>query len=362
MGVNGVDPLGLASKNDVLESVDAASAQLNTFRNAPSESAQQEYIILLSEAGKVVSEFEEDHQSFFSYYSSADAAAVASYHELPSRIPGFSISNGQINSISAIDNAICNSAYGVLDNIDDQIFVTATIRTGSKTILVGAAIIYTGGAAYALVPVTTTAVGGGYLVYNLGSNISSRVSSGESGLSATGGAVLDLTGIGGVYRGITDTDLTSGIKLNLDSEKRGDELGSGIGSITLLYGAPQIFKAGNESQFITSSRNVFTNGLNRARNGGKTFTQYKKEYWINHEKPTYGTIRLSNGKVFKVYEELHHAYIPQRANWAPNWLKNNRLNLKPLNSIRHGMRDPYRFKFFPKEIKDALNNGDTLGF
>jgi hypothetical protein len=63
-----------------------------------------------------------------------------------------------------------------------------------------------------------------------------------------------------------------------------------------------------------------------------------------------------------VYEELHHAYIPQRASWAPNWLKNNSLNLKPLNSIQHGIRDPYRFQFFPAEIKNAIRSGNTFGY
>ena len=96
--------------------------------------------------------------------------------------------------------------------------------------------------------------------------------------------------------------------------------------------------------------------------GGKTFSQYKSSYWATRAKPTYEPIRMSNGKVFKVHTELHHRFIPQRAKWAPNWLKNNRLNLQPLNTIQHGLNDPYRFRFFPKEIKNAIKNGNTFGY
>lgn len=95
---------------------------------------------------------------------------------------------------------------------------------------------------------------------------------------------------------------------------------------------------------------------------GKTFSQYKTSYWATRTKTTYQPIRMSDGKVFNVYTELHHRFIPQRAKWAPNWLKNNRLNLQPLNTIQHGISDPYRFQFFPKEIKQAINNGNTFGY
>ncbi|WP_286444081.1 MULTISPECIES: hypothetical protein [unclassified Myroides] len=95
---------------------------------------------------------------------------------------------------------------------------------------------------------------------------------------------------------------------------------------------------------------------------GKTFSQYKAAYWATRTKPIYQPIRMSNGNVFKVYEELHHRFIPQRATWAPNWLKNNRLNLQPLNSIQHSIHDSYRFRFLPKEIKQEIKNGNTFGY
>jgi len=71
---------------------------------------------------------------------------------------------------------------------------------------------------------------------------------------------------------------------------------------------------------------------------------------------------MSNGKVFKVHQELHHRFIPQRAKWAPNWLKNNRFNLQELNTIQHGLSDPYRYRFFPREIKKMIENGNTFGY
>lgn len=110
--------------------------------------------------------------------------------------------------------------------------------------------------------------------------------------------------------------------------------------------------------FVASLKGAKTAFLNL----GKTFSQYRTGYWANRVKPTYQPIRLQNGKVFNVYQELHHRFIPQRAKWAPNWLKNNRFNLQELNTIQHGLRDPYRFRFFPKEIKDAINNGHTFGY
>ena len=105
-------------------------------------------------------------------------------------------------------------------------------------------------------------------------------------------------------------------------------------------------------------------GYRAVTRGGRTFSQYKKLYWASKSrvKPIYQPIRLSNGKVFKVYTEFHHRYIPQRWKWAPNWLKNNRFNLQPLNTIQHGIRDPYRFRFFPTEIKNAIRNGQTFGY
>lgn len=95
--------------------------------------------------------------------------------------------------------------------------------------------------------------------------------------------------------------------------------------------------------------------------GGQSFDQYKNVYWSIREKPLLRPIvNPSTGQVYKVYMELHHKYIPQRAAWAPNWLKNNSWNLKPLNSIEHGLEDAYRFQFFPKWVKEGVRNG-TIG-
>ncbi len=88
--------------------------------------------------------------------------------------------------------------------------------------------------------------------------------------------------------------------------------------------------------------------------GGKTFSQYRKSYWLGRTKPILDPIiDPKTGNVWKQYTELHHRFIPQRANWAPNWLKNDRINLTPLSSLRHSQVDPYRARFAPKWIKET---------
>ncbi len=90
--------------------------------------------------------------------------------------------------------------------------------------------------------------------------------------------------------------------------------------------------------------------------GGKTFSQYKTSYWSGRAKSTLDPIINPNtGQVWKQYTELHHRFIPQRANWAPNWLKNNRFNLTPASSLRHSQMDPYRARFAPNWIKEMYN-------
>src|SRR5690606_30247445 len=64
--------------------------------------------------------------------------------------------------------------------------------------------------------------------------------------------------------------------------------------------------------------------INKLLFGGKTFTQFKKVFWANKTKPILDPIIDPNsGQVWKQYMELHHRFISQRWNWAPNWLKNN---------------------------------------
>jgi len=91
-----------------------------------------------------------------------------------------------------------------------------------------------------------------------------------------------------------------------------------------------------------------------ATKGGRTFSQLKSAYWAAKAKPTLQPlINPKTGQVWKQYTELHHRFIPQRAKWAPNWLKNNSLNLKQMSSLEHAIVDPYRARFAPKWVKDA---------
>ena len=95
----------------------------------------------------------------------------------------------------------------------------------------------------------------------------------------------------------------------------------------------------------TATNSVIKGGIglvSKIRTGGKTFSQFKRAYWAGRNKPTLNPIIDPNtGKVWKQYMELHHMYIPQRAKWAPNWLKNNYINLRPVSSLRHSQIDPY---------------------
>ncbi|MBG6131242.1 hypothetical protein IWQ47_002890 [Aquimarina sp. EL_43] len=97
-------------------------------------------------------------------------------------------------------------------------------------------------------------------------------------------------------------------------------------------------------------------GSSKFLRGGKTFAQFKSSYWAGRIKPKLDPIiNPKTGQVWKQYTELHHRFIPQRAKWAPDWLKNNRLNLTPASSLRHAQMDPYRARFAPKWIKEMYN-------
>ncbi|WP_103072488.1 hypothetical protein [Aquimarina sediminis] len=102
---------------------------------------------------------------------------------------------------------------------------------------------------------------------------------------------------------------------------------------------------------------IITSGIGRGiTQGGKTFVQYRAAYWSTRTKPKLEPlINTKTGQVWKQYIELHHRFIPQRWKWAPKWLKNNRLNLQPLNSLEHALKDPYRARFAPKWVKKMFN-------
>lgn len=89
--------------------------------------------------------------------------------------------------------------------------------------------------------------------------------------------------------------------------------------------------------------------------GGKSFAAYKAAYWSTRSKPLLeAVVNPETGQVWKQFTELHHRFIPQRWKWAPNWLKNNSLNLKPLSSLEHAKLDPYRARFAPQWVKEQF--------
>jgi RHS repeat-associated protein len=128
------------------------------------------------------------------------------------------------------------------------------------------------------------------------------------------------------------------------------------------FEAVLLVTTGGAGNAITGAARGLGTGIRFLRFGGPTFSKYRAAYWATRVKPVYQPIRLTSGKVFKITTELHHRFIPNRWKWAPNWLKNNRFNLQPLNTIQHGLKDPYRFNFFPQEIKNAIWSGKISGY
>ena len=111
------------------------------------------------------------------------------------------------------------------------------------------------------------------------------------------------------------------------------------------------------TKFLTGTLATAGGILKNLWNGGKTFGQYKKAYWATRTKPPVTILRdpAGIGKPFPQYTELAHKYIPQRADWAPPWLKNNRINVRPMSSLKHAQTDPYRARFVPKWAKKKFN-------
>ncbi len=119
------------------------------------------------------------------------------------------------------------------------------------------------------------------------------------------------------------------------------------------YGVEKIGEVVVLSKGVSAITNTVKNSS--VLRGGKTFKEFKKDYWSTRTKPTLDPIiNPTTGQVWKQYTELHHVFIPQRWRW-PNWITNNRLNLKPVSSLKHAQMDPFRARFAPKWIKEAYN-------
>ncbi|PWL39603.1 hypothetical protein DKG77_01860 [Flagellimonas aquimarina] len=129
-----------------------------------------------------------------------------------------------------------------------------------------------------------------------------------------------------------------------------------LGSASVLKGAVKTgIKVGGRSLLKKTAKSVGK----RLPRGGKTFQQYKKSFWSKRKKQELDVItNRQTGKVWKQYEELHHRFIPQRAQKEfdlPDWLINNRVNLKRINSLDHAKQDPYRARFAPAWAKEVYN-------
>jgi RHS repeat-associated protein len=182
-------------------------------------------------------------------------------------------------------------------------------------------------------------------------------------LGGAGGIATSETGIGAV--------VGWGIVLNgADNASTGFmQLLTGVAQNTALHKvvkATYIAAGGSESNAETAGTvadvsTIFIGGFSSYKNfadktAGMTFNAYKAEYWAEKVKPAAKILtNKETGQTWKTYMELHHRFIPQRWEWAPNWMKNNRFNLQELNSLEHAIQDPFRARFAPRWVKDEYN-------
>jgi len=138
----------------------------------------------------------------------------------------------------------------------------------------------------------------------------------------------------------------------------------GTGSIILdvfTLGGSSIAKGAIKTWIKAGGRTLAKKIGKALPRGGKSFKKYKQDYWeAIGRKPAWSSWRLKNGKVFNNYNEFHHRFIPQRIQRAynlPNWLINNSINLQRATTIEHAIKDPFRYKTMPVEIKRAIDAG-----
>jgi hypothetical protein len=96
-----------------------------------------------------------------------------------------------------------------------------------------------------------------YLVGDFASNYlydyADRLNAGQTDAQAIRGSLIGNTPVvGGLYRGISNTDPGTGASLNLSSFERGNQFGSGLGEAALVAGGPQLYRLGNATASATS--------------------------------------------------------------------------------------------------------------
>ena len=131
----------------------------------------------------------------------------------------------------------------------------------------------------------------------------------------------------------------------------------------VTLGGSSLVKGAIKTGFKVGSRAIARNALKKVGQslprGGKSFDQFKRAFWKGNNKPSLNPIiNNQTGEIWKQYTELHHRFIAQRHQKAfdlPDWLVNNKWNLKPLNSLQHAQMDPYRARFAPQWVKKAFN-------
>ncbi|MFH6989423.1 RHS repeat-associated core domain-containing protein [Flavobacterium collinsii] len=174
--------------------------------------------------------------------------------------------------------------------------------------------------------------------------------------------------------GVAQNDAILKLKMEEEREKKRQETLDYYSSLPSIYNNDSQFYTTYDNRFeafasffqlvgpevpasvLTGVSNVFRNVGKLIKNAGPTFAEYRAAYWAGKIKPP-AVVHTNEitGQTWTTYMELHHRFIPQRWEWAPNWLKNNRFNLQELNGLEHAKVDPYRARFAPKWVKEEFN-------
>jgi hypothetical protein len=122
-----------------------------------------------------------------------------------------------------------------------------------------------------------------------------------------------------------------------------------LGVFSLIRGRTQMFMG--------------TQGLGRSAAARRASTSYfrKQGRRILGSGPRETREVLIGGRRFVERLELHHRFIPNRWRWVPKQIRHHRLNLSKVYSLEHALRDPYRYRFLPRWVKEAIETGSLPG-
>ncbi len=159
--------------------------------------------------------------------------------------------NNAITALNARDPSTFDDVDPKPDSIFDQAFSVGEWFVGAAGIAIGALVTFTALAIgipilVAAFPVACTIISAaaaiGFIItaISAASNVAGRFADGQTITQSLGGGVADVTGINGLYIGLTNRDIATGQHQNLTSRQMGASFASGgaqlIGTITAIRG------------------------------------------------------------------------------------------------------------------------------